>query len=129
SEPSHDTSEPQPSPVERLTALLEVLLCSDYPTQFALGATFAALGVRPFASNGQLLVGYVVGLSLADTALLIGLIVFFLRAHGERPRTVLLGARPIGRESAIGLLMTCVALVIGIGILAAIQVFAPSLHT
>ena len=121
-------SSPQP-PIERLIALLEVLLCSDYPTQFALGATFAALGVRPFAANGQLLVGYVVALSLADTALLIALIVMFLRAHGERPRDVLLGARPVGRELVIGILTTFVALVIGIGILAAIQTFAPSLHT
>ena len=129
SEASHDASESQPSPIERLIALLEVLLCSDYPTQFALGATFAAFGVRPFAANGQLLVGYVVALSLADTAFLIALIVLFLRAHGERPRDVLLGVRPVWRESAIGLLMTCVALVIGIGILAAIQTFAPSLHT
>jgi membrane protease YdiL (CAAX protease family) len=125
-QPAAPRSQP---PVERLIALLEVLLCSDYPTQFALGATFAALGVRPFAADGQLLVGYVVALSLADTAFLIALILLFLHAHGERPRDVLFGARPIGRESLLGVLMTFVALVIGIGILAAIQTFAPSLHT
>jgi membrane protease YdiL (CAAX protease family) len=110
-------------------ALLEVLLCSDYPTQFALGATFAALGFRPFAPNGHLLVGYVVALSLIDTALLIALILVFLHAHGERPRDVLLGARPIGREVVVGILMTFVALAVGVGILVSIQRFAPSLHT
>ena len=127
SEPSHDAS--APSPIERLIALLEVLLCSDYPTQFALGATFAAFGYRPFAANGHLLAGYVVALSLIDTALLIALILMFLHAHGERPRDVFLGTRRIGREALTGVVMTWVALAIGVGILLSIQKFAPSLHT
>src|SRR5580692_11831886 len=81
-----------PSPIQRVVALLEVLLCSDYPTQAALGATFTALGYGPYAANGDLRVGFVVTLSLVDTALLVGLMLFFLHAHGERPRDVFLGA-------------------------------------
>ncbi len=135
SSPPPDTSDQtpvareRPSPIERLVALLEVLICSDYPTQFAIGSTFAALGYQPFAPNGRLLVGYVVTLSLIDTALLVGLILMFLRAHGERPRDVFLGRRPVGREIVLGALMTFAALAIGIGVLLTIQKLAPSLHT
>ena len=115
--------------MERAVAVLEVLICSDYPTQFAIGSTFAALGYRPFAANRDLLTGYVVALSLIDTALLVGLILLLLHAHGERPRDVLFGTRPIGREIAHGLALIAAALGIGIGILFAIQEIAPSLHT
>jgi membrane protease YdiL (CAAX protease family) len=118
----------RPSPIERLVALLEVLICSDYPTQFAIGSTFAALGYRPFA-NGHLLAGYVVTLSLIDTAVLVGLILMFLRAHGERARDVFLGGRPVGREVLLGAVMTFAALAIGIGVLLTVQKLAPSLHT
>jgi CAAX protease family protein len=115
--------------VERAVALLEVLLCSDYPTQLALGATFASFGFRPFGPGG-LAVGYVVSLSLADTALLVGLIFLFLHAHGERPRDVFLGSRPVAREAIlVGVPLTFVALAIAAAVLLLIQRFAPSLHT
>src|SRR6058998_3973957 len=92
---------PQPSPTSqrppvaaRAVALLEVLLCSDYPTQIALAATLNALGFSPVNSRGQLAIGYVVGLALVDTVVLVSLILLFLRSHGERPRVVFLGRRP-----------------------------------
>jgi len=118
-----------PSLSARMVALLEVLLCSDYPTQLALGSTMTALGYAPNTAGGQLRIGFVVTLSLVDTALLLGLIVFFLLAHGERPRDVLLGRRPAVQEMSFGLPLVLVALVVGIALLAAIQQFAPSLHT
>jgi membrane protease YdiL (CAAX protease family) len=118
-----------PSPVQRMVALLEVLLCSDYPTQAALGGTFAALGYGPFGTNGDLRVGFVVTLSLVDTALLVGLMLFFLYAHGERPREVFLGPRRVAREASFGLPLVFVALAIAIAILATIQRYTPSLHT
>src|ERR1700704_210782 len=58
----------------RIAALFEVILCSDYPTQLALGVTMNAAGFSPLNANGQLSLGYVVTLSLVDTALLVGLI-------------------------------------------------------
>jgi membrane protease YdiL (CAAX protease family) len=79
--------------------------------------------------DGHLLVGYVVTLSLVDTALLVGLILFFLHAHGEQPREVFLGGRPIWYEALAGIPLTFVAVGIAIGVLLAIQRFAPSLHT
>jgi membrane protease YdiL (CAAX protease family) len=114
--------------VERTVALLEVLLCSDYPTQFALGATFAAFGFAPYTSQGRLSVPYVVTLSLVDTALLIGLMVLFLHAHGERAREVFLGQRPVLGEARYGLLLTLTTLAIGIAVLASIRTFVPVLH-
>ncbi len=112
-----------------MVALIEVVLCSDYPTQAALGATLMAFGFTPYGSDGHLSVTFVVTLSLADTAMLLGLIVFFLLAHGERPRDVFVGARPLAREVSYGLPLVLVALALGIAVLAAIQRFAPSLHT
>jgi membrane protease YdiL (CAAX protease family) len=114
--------------VGRAVALLEVLICSDYPTQFALGATFTAAGLTPVGAQGQLSVAYVVSLSLVDTAVLVALILLFLHAHGERARDVFVGTRPISEEARFGVPLTFVALGIGIGVLAAVQLFAPSLH-
>jgi membrane protease YdiL (CAAX protease family) len=128
-------ADPQPltanrrSASARVVALLEVLLCSDYPTQTALGTTFIALGYGPYTASGQLRVGFVVTLSLADTVLLVGLMVFFLLAHGERPRDVFLGHRPAAPEASFGVPLVLVALVLGVAVLATIQRFAPSLHT
>jgi CAAX protease family protein len=135
--PDEDPSGSDPEPLAstgpslsaRVVALLEVLLCSDYPTQLALGSTLMALGYTPNAANGELQIGFVVTLSLVDTALLLGLIVFFLMAHGERPRDVFLGRRPAVSEVSFGLPLVLVALAIGVVLLAAIQLLAPSLHT
>ena len=105
-----------------------MLLCSDFPTQIALGTTFTALGYAPF-DRGHLSIRYVVFLSLADTAALMTLVVLFLLAHGERPRDVLLGRRAVTREAAIGIPLILAALAIGVAVLLSIQRFAPSLHT
>jgi membrane protease YdiL (CAAX protease family) len=112
---------------ERIVALLEVLLCSDYPTQIALGGTFAAFGLVP--RGGALSLGYVATLSLADTLLLTGLIVLLLRSHGERPRELFLGNRPIGPEIRAGIPLLFVAFGIAIAVLLTTQLVAPWLHT
>lgn len=113
----------------RATALLEVILCSDYPTQIVLGATFVALGIRPLTSAGGLNASYIVGLSLADATLLIGLIVLFLRAHGERPQAFFLGQRSVSPEVRAGLRLIGWAFVIALAVLVPIQQFAPWLRT
>ena len=130
SQPSPQPSSPQPSVLShRVVAIIEVLVCSDFPTQFAIGATFTALGYSPFSSPGQLRLGYVVWLSLADSAALIGLVLLFLYAHGERPRDVLLGRRPVVQEATLGVPLILVALVLGGLVLLAIRHFAPWLRT
>lgn len=132
SDPIGEPSEIEPAPqrtLMRAIAVIEILLCSDLPTQVAIGATFNAFGFAPHASPGRLSVPYVVGLSLVDAVALVALVLLFLRAHGERPRDVLLGRRRIGREIVVGLPMTLTAFGIAIGVLLAVRQFAPSLHT
>ena len=114
--------------IGRIVAFFEVLLCSDYPTQFAVGATLYAFGLRPVTSTGALSLRYVVALSLVDTALLLGLIIFFLRSHGERVRPVLLGVRSRWREAELGLPLTIGALVIAIAVIGVLRLLVPSLH-
>ena len=125
----HAPTERSPSRIlARTVALLEVLLCSDYPTQIALGATFAAFRFSPYTPESRLSVAYVVTLSLIDTALLIGLMVLFLHAHGERARDVFLGPRPVSGEVRFGLPLTLATFALGMAVLVAIRTLAPSLH-
>jgi membrane protease YdiL (CAAX protease family) len=128
-----DQPVPPPSPSrsrlsERAAALFEVLLCSDYPTQIAIAAILLIAGYSPLGPDGQLQLGYVFALSIIDAAVLIGLILLLLWIHGESPRQVLLGQRPVGREALLGLPLTLVAIAIGVGLLLAIQQLAPWLH-
>jgi membrane protease YdiL (CAAX protease family) len=111
-----------------VVALIEVLICSDFLTQMAIGGTLAAFGYQPIV-NGRLNIVYVVVLSLGDTLVLIALILLMLSAHGERPRDVLFGPRPIAREIAIGVPLIVAALAIAAAVLLAIQRWAPLLHT
>ena len=113
---------------ERIVALLEVLICSDYPTQLAVSATFVALGYGPKSAADQLRIGFVVGVSLVDAILLIALICAFLYSHGERPHDVLIGPRTLIPEAVYGIPMIFVALGIGAAVLLTIQRFAPDLH-
>ena len=127
-DPSREAPERAIPVTARVVALIEVLICSDYLTQFALGGTLAAFGYQPFI-RGKLSVRYVVVLSLGDALLLVGLILVMLYAHGERPRDVLFGRRPIVREGALGMVIIPVALVIAAAVLLTIQRVAPGLHT
>ena len=132
----HGGGSPGPSPhsplhvplAGRVVAFIEVLICSDYLTQFALGGTLAAFGYQPFV-HGRLSVRYVVLITLGDTLLLLGLILLMLWAHGERPRDVFLGRRPIVPEIVAGVPLILVAIAIGIVVLLSIRRFAPGLHT
>jgi membrane protease YdiL (CAAX protease family) len=128
-----DPFEPPVPPVSktphRVVALLEVLLCSGYPTQLALSGSFMVLGVAPFNKNGGLNTGYVVGISLIDTLFVVGLVLLFLISHGERPRDVIIGRVSIATEAAAGVPLIFVAFAIALVILVATQWLAPWLHT
>ena len=118
----------RPPLAARLVALTEVLICSDFLTQIAIGGTLGALGYQPLL-NGRLNISYVVILSLGDAVLLIALIVLMLNAHGERPREVLFGRGRCRGRSASALPLIFVALAIGAVLLLSLQRFAPWLHT
>lgn len=131
SSPLHGGEEEAPSrptPAERVTALLEVVLCSDVPTQLLLSATFAALGFRA-QSGGSLSLAYVAVLSLADTAMLLTLIVVFMRAHGDEPRDILFGDRPILAEARAGVPLLFVAFGVAAAVMLAAHLLAPWLRT
>src|ERR1700741_2186138 len=107
---------------DRLTAVIEILLCSSVPTQLAIGAMLRAIGLPTTEASGIF-----VQLVL-DTFVVIGLMVAILRAHGERPTFVWKGPSPAGREAVIGL-VTAPLLFFGSAIfLNALRLFFPSLH-
>ena len=112
----------------RVVAIIEVLLCSDVVTQFAIGGTLTALGYQAKTPAGQLRVGYVVALSLGDAVLLLGLILALLYAHGDRPRQVFAGRRPIVAEGVFGLWLIPIAFGITLAVILTVRRFAPSLH-
>ncbi len=118
----------RPPLVGRIVALIEVLICSDFPTQFALDRTLTALGYPPFV-HGRLSLGYVITLSLGDAVFLVGLILLMLQAHGERPRDVFFGRRSVVPEIRIGVPLVVAALGIGVIVLLSIRRLAPWLHT
>jgi membrane protease YdiL (CAAX protease family) len=117
-----------PSVAERTVALLEVILCSDYPTQFALNATFVALGFHAQGPDG-LNFGFVMALSLCDTVFLVGLILLFLHTHNESPSALFFGGKPFGPEVRAGIPLTFVAFAIALLVLLVVRIVFPSLHT
>ena len=114
-------------PLERVAAGFEVLLCSGFPTQLLIITIMAAFGMRPLA-GGRLSAPFVFTLTLADTVLLVGLIVFFLRAHRESPRELLLGWRRPPREALLGIALIPVSFLVILSVLAIVQAIAPGLR-
>src|SRR5581483_3745004 len=124
-------------PRDRAMAIFEILLCSSVPTQLAIGAALRAIGIASTDSAGHLSLLFVMLLSLIDTTALVVIMAAIMRAHGERPSRVWLGASPTmahrlaayrWREAAIGLAtVPLVFLAVGI-LLNTIRLFAPGLH-
>ena len=112
----------------RAQSVLEVLLCSGFPTQLLIAGVLGLLMRPHIPSDGTLPFDFIVAVSLLDTVALIGLIVVFLRLRGERPGEVLLGQGPLWGEVVRGVLWLPMvfALVIVLGTL--VQHVAPWLH-
>ncbi len=85
-------------------------------------------GFPPKLPDGRLSPTYVFTLTLADTALLVFLVVWLLRVRGESARAVLFGRRPALPEAAVGVIVGPLVFLLVGGILGAIQHFAPRLH-
>lgn len=113
---------------DRVLSLAEVTFCSGVPTQLAIMLALAAVGLQPLARDGGLSLPYVTLLSLADTALLMGLVLVFLRARGDSPRHLFLGARAAVPEAWLGLLLLPAVLVAVAALSLLIQAMAPWLH-
>ena len=108
-------------------SLLEVLLCSGFPTQLLIGGLLIALGAR-ISADDPIPFPFVVTLSLLDTLAIVALVTAFLRLRGEAPRDVLLGRGPLWPEVRRGLLWLPFVFVIVITLGALVQTFAPWLH-
>jgi membrane protease YdiL (CAAX protease family) len=109
-------------------ALLQIVLLSGLPTQLVVQFLLAIAGVRPPASTSEWSLGYVTGILVADSALVFGLILFFLYRSGERPREVFLGNRSVAWEWSIGIALVPMAFVVIAAINAVVLRYAPNLH-
>ena len=115
-------------PLERAGALVEILICSGFPTQILLIVLLRGFGMPMHVADGHLSPPFVFTLSLLDAALVIGLVVAFLRAHHESPRQVLLGNGRLVREGLIGLATLPAVLMFVTLVLILVVRFAPQLH-
>jgi membrane protease YdiL (CAAX protease family) len=124
---------PQPSdvarPPRRAAALVEVLLCSGFPTQLVIIGIMRMAGMRPETAGGGLSLAFFGTLALADSILLISLIVFFLRAGNESPRALFLGTRPPAHEAALGAALIPAVFIFVAVIVGSLRLIAPWLHT
>jgi membrane protease YdiL (CAAX protease family) len=108
-------------------SLLEVVLCSGFPSQLVLSVLLMAVGLASTSGDG-LSFAFVVTLSVLDTAVVMSLVALFLAARGESAREVLLGRVPVWGEvlRGVGLLPVVFGVVLVGGLL--IQRLAPELH-
>src|ERR1051325_3870542 len=134
--PNPHVGGPAPAAVatrDRLTAVIEILLCSSIPTQLAIGALLRLGGMHSTDAAGHLSFPFVLALSLTDTIVLIVMMVLLIHAHGESARGLWLGpAEARGPRSARDAMMGLptvpfVFVAVGVGP-NAIRLFAPSLH-
>ena len=113
---------------QRIQAIFEVLLCSSLPTQILIAWILGVLGVAPRTADDQLSLTFVLVLSLADSVLLIVLMVVLARSHGDSPWLLWRGHRPAIGEITLGLVLVPVAvLMVGV-LIGSIREFAPWLH-
>lgn len=113
----------------RLLALIEVVFCSGFPTQIALALLFTRIGLVSPDGAATLDIRSVAPLLLGDTVLLIGLMILFVRTHGENPYEVFFGHRPWPDELRAAVPMVFKAYGIALAVLISVAIVAPWLHT
>lgn len=118
-----------PTLAQRLEALGEVLVCSSLPTQLLIGLVLRAAGWSPGGDGEPLSLSFVAPLMIIDTVLVVGLMTFFIRMRGERPRDIWLGPRPWWPEVRFGLALIPVIVVAAIVLLNLLRLLVPWLHS
>jgi membrane protease YdiL (CAAX protease family) len=130
-EPAAPSVPPAVDPTPRMArarAIVEVLLCSSYPTQLVVGGLLAAAGMPGVKPDGALNAPFVIAISLGDAALVAALITWFMWRNGESMTAVFVAGRPPWREAMLGVALAP-AVLLGISlVVAAIRVAAPGLH-
>ena len=123
---------PPASPADRrrrvLRAIGEVVLCSGFPTQFAIAVLLSGAGLVAPGPNGNPSFTYVVTLSLVDAGILALLIVHLLHARSETVRGLILGVRRVRPEVALGLVLIPLILAAATGAILLIAAVAPWLR-
>jgi membrane protease YdiL (CAAX protease family) len=127
-EPSYIPVDRPVLPLQRLGALVEIVICSGFPTQILLIVVLRAFGLNMLAADGALSPPFVFTVSLLDAAVVVGLVLMFLRAHHESARAVLLGGRSVLREALLGIAILPAVFMLVMLILVLILRFAPDLH-
>jgi membrane protease YdiL (CAAX protease family) len=117
-----------PTAMDRAVAVLEIVLCSSVPTQLALAGALRAARVPAFGADGSLSLTFVLILSIADTLLLAGLMVFITRSHGDSVRELWLGRGPIRPEVIRGLVLIPAVFLMVVVLLNLMRLVAPGLH-
>ncbi len=112
----------------RWIALLEVFLCSGIPTGGGISILLQAIGVPSETASGAPYLPFILTLLLADTILVIGLMIVLLRAHGESPTRLWMGDRPIFREGLFGVALVPLVFLMVIVLLNSLRLVAPGLH-
>ena len=115
-------------PLERLGAIVEIIMCSGFPTQILVILVLRGFGMSMFGDEGRLSPPFIFTLSLVDAALVIGLVAFFLRAHHESVRHVLVGERSVIREALLGIAVLPAVFMFVVLVLVVVLRFAPQLH-
>lgn len=113
--------------IPRTRAVAEAFLCSSYPTQLLAAALLSVLGLRS-ANGSGLDPGFVIGVSLLDATLVVGLIAYFLHREGESLWRLMVGTRPILREAAVGAAIV-IPVTLGVALVVlGVRTLWPSLH-
>ena len=115
-------------PLERLGAGLEVLLCSGLPTQLVIITVLSTFGLKVRTLDGHLNPPFIFALTLSDTALLVGLVLFFLRAHRESLPLTLFGHERTANELWMGLALVPLSFGVVVVVLLIAQLLDPALH-
>ena len=115
-------------PIERVAAALEVILCSGFPTQLVVVTVLSTFGVKMHLPDGRLAPAFIFALTLSDTVLLVGLVLFFLRAHRESARAALFGHTRTVQEIALGLGLIPVSFLLVVVVMVVIKSADPALH-
>lgn len=111
------------------TALIQVLICSGFPTQLLIIGLLHAAGLRPTDAAGGLSLAFFGTLAGLDSLLLIGLVILFLRAHRESLRAIFLGTHPPAREAALGLVLVPIVFIFVAIVVGSLRLIAPWLQT
>ena len=112
----------------RLLAIAEIFICSSIPTQILLGLLLSQAGLAGYTESGALSLPFVVAISLADTVILIALMVVLTRAHGESVRALWLGRRPLLREALLGVMLVPIVFLMVVVLLNVLRLALPWLH-